>query len=141
MIDEEACQELLEAMGSSMSRGQLALEALVCYRAHALLPPEWALQEIESAYHDFKYGSPDAGWTRPAKGAEAPRTLGEAFGVDDIKGKHMSSRRERAIMEPIVLALFAAKKFPRTPAGFAAAADALFLSEKQVTSWVKGRKT
>lgn len=125
--------------GATMSRGQLALEALVFYRAHDLPCPDWALAEIEECYESFKTGAPSSGFVRETKTEPAARSLGEAFGIADIKGQHLQTRRMRAMMAPVLGHLFSSGKYPRSEAGYLAAANALRISPKQVKQWVPKR--
>lgn len=127
------------AEGAAMSRGQLALEALVFYRAHDLPCPDWALAEIEECYESFKTGAPSSGFVRETKTEPAARSLGEVFGIADIKGQHLQTRRMRAMMAPVLGHLFSSGKYPRSEAGYEAAGAALGLSPKQVKQWVPKR--
>lgn len=136
---DEAFDEHIGAEGGAMSRGQLALEALVFYRAHDLPCPDWALTEIEECYESFKTGAPASGFVREARTTPATRSLGEAFGIADIKGQHLQTRRMRALMAPVLGHLFSTGKYPRSEAGYEAAGAALGLSPKQVKQWVPKR--
>lgn len=135
------CEALIDEMAASMSRPQLALEALVLYRASELPVPEWALEEIAAAYDNFKHGAPTAAWKREAWFTPAPRSLGEAFSVDDVKGEHSDTRRRRAMLTPVLVSLFHVQKvYPKSEAGFRAAAEALNVTEKQVKTWLQSVK-
>ena len=94
---EAECEAQLDELAGLMSRPQLALEALGIYRASGLPVPEWALEEIEDAYEHFKRGAPVAGWPRETWATPAPRSLGEAFSIGDVKGEQLYARRRRAM--------------------------------------------
>jgi len=132
-------EDEFEALAAGMSPGQRALEAVVFYRACDLPVPDWALEEIESAYADFKHGAPASGFTRAALREGSPRSLGEAFGMAEHKGLHVRERRMKALMAPVVRNVFAQKRYPRTETGYAAAADALLLTPKQIKLWLTER--
>lgn len=90
-----------ETHAAGMSPGQRALEAVVFYRAHDQPVPEWALHEIDSAYIDFKDGARPEGWVPSKKGlpiGEAPKTLGDAFGVPNNALEKRDAKRYRALL-------------------------------------------
>jgi len=89
-----------EEHAEGMAPGQRALEAVVFYRANGQPVPAWALDEIESAYTDFKDGARDAGWTPTTRTriGEAPKSLGEAFGIPDEISPWREAKRYRAML-------------------------------------------
>lgn len=129
----EACEEQLDALRGTMSEGQLALEALVLYRESGLQPPEWALAAIEVAYETFKTGAPPAGWVKAPKSEKvAPRTLGEAFGIEQREGNSHTNYNRGAAM-PVIRAMFTGpNRLPRDDAGFELAAARLGIGVHQV---------
>jgi len=136
----EFCEDRLDELAGKMSRGQLALETLEVYRMHDLPCPDEALETIVSCYAAFRDGAPDAGFTRADTVWKQPaaRSLGEAFGIADVKGKHGIKRRRKAIIAPVLACLFDTV-YPRSDAGRAAVAELLGLTEKQVKDWTPKR--
>lgn len=137
----EACEEQIDALRGTMSEGQLALEALIAYRAHDLPVPEWVLAEIESCYTNFRDGMPDAGWTQEAASGAAPASLGDAFGVEPhaigAAVEAMRLRRRKAMMQPVLAAMFSGPHaLKRTPEGYAEAGRRTGLSAKIVERWL-----
>lgn len=130
-------EDEFEALAAGMPPGQRALEAVGFYRACELPVPEWALEEIESAYANFKHGAPSAGFTSAALREVAPRSLGEAFGLPDIGREHAKARRLKSLKLPYLIALFSGEAAPpRTDAGFKAAARMLGISTAQAKDWL-----
>lgn len=149
-----------------ISKGELALLTMASYAA-ALVPtaywPGPALREIVSCYRSFKEGKPGGAFRRDIeKTKPAPLTLGEAFGVPNLKGGHTTAlkRRKRALATPDLVALFTGQgceslpksnKVPRTKgqcvgkSGYERAADKVKLLtpaevKATVESWPKPRK-
>lgn len=136
----EECEEFIDSLRGTMSDGQLALEALLHYRASAVPAPEWALREIEACYHDFKFNMRPAGWTHLERKSPAPRSLGEAFGIEPKKGMHVHAARTRALMGPQVAALFNGPyALPDSAKGYEEAAERLGLTEDQVREMLRTR--
>lgn len=137
---ENAIKERLANL-STMSKGQLALEALSSYRAARLPVPDDVLRSIDGCYRSFLEGKPVARRVAIAFQNPSPLTLGEAFGVPDIKGGAKTSlkRRRMAMSVPTLLALFTGQgvmKLPRTKEGYQKAAQSLGLTQKEVEGWV-----
>lgn len=133
----EAVEEFLDGLRGTMSEGQLALEALAAYRAHDLPPPEWVLATIEECYATFKSGAPSAGWVMAAKSEKvAPRTLGEAFGIEPREGNSHTNYNRGASM-PMIRSLFTGpNRLPRNDRGYEEAAKRLGIGIHQVRSLV-----
>lgn len=132
--------EEFEALAAGMPPGQRALEAVVFYRACDLPVPAWALEEIEDCYTDFKLGARASGWTHPAKKADAPRTLGDAFGMNDnhLKGKQLHARRLRAVLGARVLNCFhPIGEMSRTEANYEKVGDLLGISPSEVDGMLR----
>ena len=87
MSTEDDIKEQLLNLPSTMSRGQRALEALSLYRAARLAVPDEVLRQIDNCYRHFTEGKPVA--FRPAveRNIPSPMTMGEAFGVPDLRGR------------------------------------------------------
>ena len=86
-------------------------------------------------------GKPTAGWTGVERNRSAPMTLGDAFGVPNIKGGEKSAlkRKRLALAEPSLVALFTGHgvtKLKRTKEGYEQASKALGLTVKEVEGWV-----
>lgn len=125
---------------AGMSGGQRALEAVAFYRAHKLPVPEWALAEIEDCYLNFRDGAPSAGWTRQQRLGDAPRTLNDAFGVDEgeLKGAKLHPRRLRALYGSRIMGFFGPNgTLPRTEESFERVAKELGISPAQVQGIVR----
>ena len=136
----EFCEERIDELAGKMRRGQLALETLEVYRMHDLPCPDEALETIVGCCTEFRDGAPDSGFTRADTVWKQPaaRSLGEAFGIANVKGQHGIKRRRKAIMAPVLACLFDTLN-PRSDAGRAAVADLLGLTEKQVKDWTPKR--
>jgi hypothetical protein len=131
---EETCEAHLDTLSGTMSEGQLALEAVVLYRATGLPPPEWALAEISARYQLFTDGAPPSGWTRQQQKMVAPKTLGDAFEVPDIKdGKNAHAKRLRRVLLPQVWAAFnGPNALPKSDASYEEVAARLGITVNQV---------
>lgn len=137
----EAVEERIRELPATMSKGQRALESLGHYRSARLPVPEDVLRQIDLCYQHFKNGKPMAGWTGVERNKPAPMTLGDAFGVPDIKGGEKSAlkRKRLALAEPFLVALFTGQgvtKLKRTKDGYDQAARGLGLTVKEVEGWV-----
>jgi hypothetical protein len=138
---QEAIVEQLDALPATMSQGQRALEALSLYRSASLPVPDEVLRQITNCYRHFTQGKPVAGWVAVERNKPAPLTLGEAFGVPDIKGEQKTAlkRKRLAMASPQLVALFSGQgvaKVPRTKEGVALAAKKLNLTVGEVQKWV-----
>lgn len=138
---EERVKSRLEALPSDMAKGQRALEALSAYRAARLLVPDEVLRAIDDCYRNFISGKPVAHRTEVEYQLPSPLTLGEAFGVPDIKGgiKTALKRKRLALAGPLLVGLFTGQgnaNLPRTKEGYQAAATKLRLTPKEVEAWV-----
>jgi len=137
----EAVKDHIRALPATMSKGQRALESLALYRAARLSVPDDVLRQIDHCYQHFSSGKPVAGWTGVERNKPAPMTLGDAFGVPDIKGGEKSAlkRKRLALAEPSLVALFTGQgvaKLKRTKEGYEQAAKKLGLTVKEVEGWV-----
>lgn len=137
----EAVEERIRELPATMSEGQRALESLGHYRSARLPVPEDVLRQIDLCYQHFKNGKPMAGWTGVERNKPAPMTLGDAFGVPDLKGGKKSAlkRKRLALARPSLVALFTGQgttKLKRTDEGYAQAASQLGLTAKEVETWV-----
>lgn len=105
---EELAKKIIAELPTEMSKGQKALESLMIYRSCGVPVPDDVLRRISDSYQHFLNGKPVAG--RPALEIKipSPMTLGEAFGVADIKGgeKTALKRKAMAINQPTLVALF-----------------------------------
>lgn len=119
MSTEDDIKEQLLNLPSTMSRGQRALEALSLYRAARLAVPDEVLRQIDNCYRHFTEGKPVA--FRPAveRNIPSPMTLGEAFGVPDLRGaeKIALKRKRLALASPKLVALFTGQGGRRIPRG------------------------
>ncbi|MBW8467279.1 MAG: hypothetical protein K0M67_03355 [Thiobacillus sp.] len=137
----EAVKDHIRALPATMSKGQRALESLGYYRSARLPVPDEVLRQIDHCYQHFMSGKPVAGWTGVERNKPAPMTLGDAFGVPDIKGGEKSAlkRKRLALVEPFLVALFTGQgvtKLRRTKEGYDQAARELGLTVKEVEGWV-----
>lgn len=133
----------LEELRPTRSDGQFALDVLDACVAEHIVPPTWVLEEIDDCYRTFLTGAPPQGNLTDILARPAPRSLGEAFGVPDLKGKgSMRTRRQKALLLPWLRAMFEGPQaLPRTPEGWARAARAHGLTPQQVKDWLpKTRK-
>lgn len=141
--------ELARLKAEGVSKGELALQALMLYRAVGVkVPvPDWVLREIVNCYRGFKDGKPGGAFPRAvAKKEAAPLTLGQAFGVPDLRGsvKTALKRRRLALATPDVVALFTGQNgvaLPRTKDGFAEAAQRISLTADQVEAILPKTRT
>lgn len=138
---ERAIKDCLNALPVSMSRGQRALEALSLYRSARLPVPDDVLRKIDSCYRHFTEGKPVAGWTAVEHNRPAPLTLGEAFGVSEIRGGDVAAlkRKRLAMAGPRLVALFDGRRvtrLARTKEGYEVAAMELGLTASEIEDWV-----
>ncbi len=119
MSIEDAIKEQLRDLPGAMSKGQRALEALSLYRAARLPVPDEVLRQIDNCYRHFTEGKPVA--FRPAveRNIPAPMSLGEAFGVPDLRGGEKSAikRKRLALASPDLVAIFTGQGRSRVPRG------------------------
>ncbi len=99
-------EDYADTLKNSMSAGQIALEAVAWHQASSLPCPDWALAEIADCYHFFMIGAPVACWVAENKGQKAPKTLGEAFDIPDLKNIHAERRRMKALYRGRILLRF-----------------------------------
>lgn len=104
---------------AEMSKGQRALEALAIYRAARLPVPEEVLRQIDNCYRHFTQGKPVAFFTAAERDKPSPMTLGEAFGVPDMRGgeKIALKRKRLALASPKLVAMFTGQGRERVPRG------------------------
>lgn len=138
---EAAVKLHIRALPATMSKGQRALESLSLYRAERLPVPADVIRNIDNCYRHFKEGKPVSGWVTVEHNKPSPLTLGEAFGVPDIRGgeKAALKRKRLAMAGPELVALFTAqgaKKLPQTRDGCEVAATSLGLTVSEVEDWV-----
>ena len=140
MSIEDAIKEHIRDLPGAMSQGQRALESLAIYRAARLPVPDEVLRQIDDCYRLFTQGKPVAFWTRVERNIPAPLTLGEAFGVPDLRGGEKSAikRKRLAMVSPDLVSLFTGQgvdKLPRGRSGFETAAERLGLTASEVEDW------
>ena len=130
--------EHLRGLARSMGTAQFALEVLEACLAEEVGPPRWVLEEIAEGYRAFRDGTPVAGWRQVELNQAAPRTLGEAFGVPDLKAVGaMTTRRKKALLLPSLLSMFSGPNaLPRTDSGYRQAAAAHGITAQQVKDWL-----
>lgn len=138
---EAAVKRHIRALPATMSKGQRALESLSLYRAARLPIPADVIRKIDSCYWHFKSGKPDSGWVAAEHDKPSPLTLGEAFGVPDLRGgeKAALKRKRLAMAGSELVALFTGQhplKLVRTKEGYEAAAGKLGLTASEVEDWV-----
>ena len=143
MSIEDAIKEHLRNLPASMSKGQRALEALSLYRAARLPVPDEVLRQIDNCYRHFATGKPVAFFPAVERNIPAPMSLGEAFGVLDIRGGEKSAlkRKRLALASPDLVAVFTGQGRQRAPRGrayFGQAIDArnLGLTVSEVEDWL-----
>lgn len=137
----EAVKDHIRALPATMSKGQRALESLGYYRSARLPVPDDVLRQIDHCYQHFMSGKPVSYRPGEERNKPAPMTLGDAFGVPDIKGGEKSAlkRKRLALAEPFLVALFTGQgvtKLKRTKEGYDQAAKKLGLTVKEVEGWV-----
>lgn len=94
---------------AGMSKGQKALESLMIYRSCRAAVPDDVFRCISNCYQHFITGKPGGAYHPDNEiNTPAPLTLGEAFGVEDIKGgrKTALKRKALAIKKSILVSLF-----------------------------------
>lgn len=135
-------EEFIKALPATMSKGQKALEALSVYRAARQPVPDAVLREIDNCYRHFTEGKPVTAFRSTAiRNEGAPLTLGQAFGVPDIKGgeKTALKRRRLALAASKLVALFSGsgglQKVPVTREGFATVAEKTGLTVSEIEDW------
>jgi len=136
----EAVKAQIRSLPADMSKGQRALESLAIYRAARLPVPEEVLRQIDNCYRNFIHGKPAAFFTEKERNIPAPLTLGEAFGVPDLRGGEKSAikRKRLAMLSPDLVSLFTGQgvgKLPRGRNGFETAAKQLGLTISEVEDW------
>ena len=141
MSIEDAIKERIRDLPATMSKGQRALESLAIYRAARLPVPDEVLRQIDNCYRSFTQGKPVAFFTKAERSNPAPLTLGEAFGVPDLRGGEKSAikRKRLAMLSPDLVSLFTgqgSEKLPRGRDGCEAAATRLGLTISEVEDWV-----
>lgn len=140
MSIEAAVKESIRDLPATMSKGQRALESLAIYRAARLPVPDQVLRQIDDCYRLFTQGKSVAFLTGAERVSPAPLTLGEAFGVPDLRGGEKSAikRKRLAMASPGLVALFTGQgvdKLPRGRNGFETAAKRLGLTTSEVEDW------
>lgn len=104
----EAVKDHIRALPKTMSKGQRALESLGHYRSARLPVPDDVIRQIDNCYRHFMSGKPVTYNLGEEHTKPAPMTLGDAFGVPDLKGGEKSAlkRKRLALAEPSLVALF-----------------------------------
>ncbi len=138
---EFAVKQHIRALPKTMSKGQRALESLSLYRASRLPIPDDVIRKIDNCYRHFIEGKPVSGWVSVEHNNPAPLTLGQAFGVPDIRGGQKSAlkRKRLALAGPELVALFTnqhPQSLPRTKDGYEVAGKMLGLTASEVEDWV-----
>ena len=131
----------IQKLPATMSKGQRALESLSLYRSARLPVPDDVIKKIDSCYWHFKSGKPDSGWVAAEHNKPSPLTLGEAFGVPDLRGgdKAALKRKRLAMAGAELVAMFTGQhplKLVRTKEGYETAAQKLGLTASEVEDWV-----
>lgn len=141
----EAVKAQIRSFPDDMSKGQRALESLSLYRSARLPVPDDVLRTIDNCYRHFIEGKPVAYWPQTEREVPSPMTLGEAFGVPDLRGgvKIALKRKRMALARPRLVAMFTGlgrKKVPRGRAYFAEKIGAIdpSLTVSAVEDWVSG---
>ena len=143
MSIEDAIKEQLRDLPGAMSKGQRALEALSLYRAARLPVPDEVLRQIDDSYRHFTQGKPVAFRPATERNTPAPMSLGEAFGVPDLRGGEKSAikRKRLALASPELVAIFSGQGRRRSPRGRANLGDAIEslnrgLTVSEVEDWI-----
>jgi hypothetical protein len=105
-MKQQTWEEYADSLPGETSDGQRALEAVEWHRANLLPCPDWVLETIADCYFFFKVGAPVSGWIQDQRKENAPKTLGEAFGIADHKNFHAQKKRMRAALGPQILHRF-----------------------------------
>ena len=143
MSIEDTIKERLRDLPGTMSKGQRALEALSIYRAARLPVPGEVLRQIDNCYRHFIEGKPVAFMSAVERTIPSPMTLGEAFGIPDLRGGEKSAikRKRLALATPDLVTIFTGQGRPKIPRGRAylgPAIDALKpgLTVSEVEDWL-----
>ena len=144
MSIEDAVKESIRDLPATMSKGQRALESLAIYRAARLPVPDEVLRQIDNCYRHFTEGKPVAFMSAVERTIPSPITLGEAFGVPDLRGgeKIALKRKRLALASPVLVAIFTGQGRRRAPRGRANLGDAIEsinrgLTVSEVEDWVR----
>ena len=138
---ESAVKQRIRELPKTMSKGQQALESLSMYRASRLPIPLDVIRKIDNCYLHFKEGKPVSYRPGEEHKKPSPLTLGEAFGVPDIRGGQKSSlkRKRLALAGVELVAIFTnqhPQSLPRTKDGYEVAAKMLGLTASEVEDFV-----
>ena len=119
MSTEDSVKEWIRDLPATMSKGQRALESLAIYRAARLPVPDEVLRQIDNCYRHFTEGKPVAFHPGVERNIPSPMSLGEAFGVQDLKGgeKTAIKRKRLALASPDLVAIFTGQGRSRVPRG------------------------
>lgn len=119
MSINDAIKERIRDLPATMSKGQRALESLAIYRAARLPVPDEVLRQIDNCYRHFTEGKPIAFFRATERNIPAPMSLGEAFGVPDLRGgdKIALKRKRLALASPDLVAMFTGQGRAKVPRG------------------------
>lgn len=128
-------------MAKSLSKGHAALQALSDCLARRQPVPMAVLRQIDACWRHFTEGKPGgAYYPGIERHIPAPRSLGEAFGVPDVKGVSQLKRKRLALATSDLVVMFAPARgkarVPRTKEGYQEAATKLGLTASEVEDWV-----
>ncbi|MCB2007559.1 MAG: hypothetical protein KDH93_21280 [Rhodoferax sp.] len=128
-------------MAEQHSKGYAALQALSDCLARRQPVPMAVLRQIDACWRHFTDGKPGgAYYPGVERNSPAPRSLGEAFGVPDVKGGSQLKRKRLALARPDLVQMFALARgrarLPRTKEGYQEAASRLGLTASEVEDWV-----
>lgn len=136
-------EEFIKALPATMSKGQKALEALSVYRAARQPVPDAVLREIDNCYRHFTEGKPVAFFRSAVRKEGAPLTLGQAFGVPDIRGGKITAlkRRQLALAVPDLVVMFTGQgevdKISASQKGLELAQEKTNLTTSEIGDWAK----
>jgi hypothetical protein len=139
--------DFIKSLPATMSKGQKALEALSAYRAARQSVPDAVLREIDNCYRHFTEGKPVTAFRSAIRNEGAPLTLGQAFGVPDIRGGLAMAlkRRRLALATPDLVAMFTGQgarvKISASRKGAEFAREETNLTVSEIEDWAEKHVT